>query len=73
MVADFDDYAAVRILGANDQALGVAARVLHRFRAVANEVHHDLLNLDSVGKHRRQTLHQVEFHRHAAATELVLG
>jgi hypothetical protein len=73
MVADLDDDAFVRTLRANDQSLGMAVRILHRFRAVANEVHQDLLNLDPVGKHRRQGLRQLQFHRDAPAIELVLG
>jgi hypothetical protein len=56
MVADFDDYAFVRILLANYQWLGVIVRILDRFRAVANEIHQYLLDLDSVSKHHRQRL-----------------
>ena len=38
-VADFDDYASIRTMGANYQSLRVAFRIIHRFCAVANEVH----------------------------------
>jgi hypothetical protein len=39
IVADFDDYAFIRALRANVQSLVGAVRILHRFRAVAYEIH----------------------------------
>ncbi len=73
MVADVDDNASLRTLRPHNQALGLAVRKLRRFCSVANKIHQYLLNLDSVGKHRRQGLRQFQVKGDPPPIELVLG
>lgn len=72
IIADFDDNARVRKPRTNDQSLCLVIDIFQRFRAVAKEVHQDLLNLNPVRKHLRQGLGKVKFRGDSLAIEFVL-
>src|ERR1700730_17355414 len=72
IIADFDDNIGVCKPRTNDQALGLVVDILQCFRAVENEINQDLLNLNPVCKHLRQSLSKVKFRGDFPPIKLVL-